>query len=64
MRPPGVTGLTGRMTTPQPPRRGSAIIWTFFIAGLLVFGFLAALPLIASLIAVALFGLGGSGSNK
>jgi|tagenome__1003787_1003787.scaffolds.fasta_scaffold20039034_2 hypothetical protein len=52
------------MTTEQPPRRGSSFVWVLFIAGLVVFGFLVALPMITTVIAVALFGLGGSGSNK
>jgi hypothetical protein len=64
MRPRGVTGLTEGMTTDQPPRRGSSFVWVLFISGLVVLGFLLVLPWIATALAVALFGLGGSGSNK
>lgn len=52
------------MTTERPPRRGSSFVWVLFVAGLVVFGFLIALPMITTFIAIALFGLGGSGSNK
>jgi hypothetical protein len=69
MHPPGVIGLTGRMTTPHrpsdpPPRRRSSWIWAPFIVAIAVLGFLAALPLITTVVVVALWGLGGSGSNK
>jgi hypothetical protein len=71
MRPRDVIGLTGLMTSdlrpdprPQPTRRTSKLLWVVFITATVVLAFLALLPLISTLIVVALFGLGGSGSNK
>jgi Na+-transporting NADH:ubiquinone oxidoreductase subunit NqrB len=67
MRPPDVIGLTGGMTTDpsgRPPRRTSNWFWALFIGGTVVLVFLAVLPLVTSAIVVALWGMGGSGSNK
>jgi hypothetical protein len=69
MRPRDVIGLTGRMTTPHrpsdpPPRRRSGWMWALVIAVIGFLGLIAALPLITSVVVVALWGLGGSGSNK
>lgn len=71
MRPRGVIGLTGPMTSdprpdprPQPTRRTTSIVWVLFLTATVVLTFLALLPVISTLIVVALFGLGGSGSNK
>jgi hypothetical protein len=72
MRPRSVTGLAGRMTSDLPPdprpqptaRRPSRIGWTVFLTLTAVLAFLALLPAISAVIVVALWGLGGSGSNK
>jgi hypothetical protein len=67
MRPPGVTGLTGGMTTDphgRPPRRTSHWFWVLFFAGTVVLAFLAVLPIIATVFVAAVWGAGGSGSNK
>jgi hypothetical protein len=39
-------------------------MWVLVILGTVVLGFLALLPWITALVLFALFGLGGSGSNK
>ena len=71
MRAPGVTRLTGGMPTDlppdprhDPPRRPSTLVWALFISIIVILGFLALLPMITTVTAVALWGLGGSGSNK
>jgi hypothetical protein len=48
---------------PRPARRTS-FWWVLFIIATCVLAFLALLPLIGTVIVVALWGLGGSGSNK
>jgi hypothetical protein len=48
---------------PQPTRR-TRVWWVLFIIATCVLAFLALLPVIGTLIVVALWGLGGSGSNK
>jgi Na+-transporting NADH:ubiquinone oxidoreductase subunit NqrB len=70
MRPRGVIRLTGSMTTEhqrpatEPRRRSSTWFWMLFLGGTVVLVFLAVLPVVATAIAVALWGMGGSGSNK
>jgi hypothetical protein len=71
MRTPDVIGLTGLMTndarpdrSPRPGRRPTTLMWPVFLTITAVLAFLALLPWISTLIVVALFGLGGSGSNK
>ena len=67
MRPRDVTGLTGGMTTDssgRPPRRTSNWFWALFLSGTAVLVFIAVVPLITTAIVVALWGMGGSGSNK
>ena len=62
-----MTGLTGRHDDPppgRPPRRTSHWLWALFLGGTLVLAFLALLPMITTGIVVALWGMGGSGSNK
>ena len=53
---------------PQPPqqprRRKSNVFWMLFLGGTLVLVVLAVLPVIATFIAVAMWGTGSSGSNK
>lgn len=65
--------LTGGMTTDprsadrspdRSQRRGSTLTWVIFFVVMAVLGLLAVLPWILSLVLVALYGLGGSGSNK
>jgi hypothetical protein len=53
-----------RPSTDRPPRRGSAAMWILFVAVIAILGFLVVLPWITTAIVVALWGLGGSGSNK
>jgi hypothetical protein len=48
----------------RPPRRTSRWLWVLFFGGTVVLVLLAVLPLITSAIVVALWGTGGSGSNK
>ncbi|MBO0845592.1 MAG: hypothetical protein J2P22_09275 [Nocardioides sp.] len=50
--------------THRSARRTSNLFWVLFIAGTVVLALLALLPVIATGIAIALWGLGGSGSNK
>jgi len=71
MRSPAVIWITGCMTSelppdprPKPARRTSNVLWILFLVGTVVLALLALLPVVGTLIAVALFGLGGSGSNK
>ena len=70
MHPREVTGLTGPMTTEHrdssshPPRRGSTVLWALVTAVVVILGFLVVLPWITTAIVIALWGLGGSGSNK
>jgi hypothetical protein len=55
------------MTTPppgRPPRRTSNWLWALFLGGTLVLVFVALLPMITTWLVVALWGMGGSGSNK
>ena len=70
MRTRGVTGLTGRMTTrsdrsspvPRTPKH-ERIGW-FALAMVLLGVGVVFLPWIVMVVLVALFGLGGTGSNK
>lgn len=70
MRTRGVTGLTGRMTTrsdrsstvPRKPKH-ERIGW-FALAMVLLGVGVVFLPWIVMVVLVALFGLGGTGSNK
>jgi len=48
----------------RPPRRTSNWFWALFLGGIAVLVFLAVVPLITTAIVVALWGMGGSGSNK
>lgn len=55
------------MTTDQdrrPPHRHSNVLVVLFIAGTVVLTFLALLPILATVLVAALWGAGGSGSNK
>jgi hypothetical protein len=67
MRPRGVIRLTGGMTT-DPHRRHSPRtsnwFWALFFGGTIVLVALALLPFLATIVVVALWGMGGSGSNK
>jgi|tagenome__1003787_1003787.scaffolds.fasta_scaffold8371791_1 hypothetical protein len=70
MCPPDVIGLTVRMPTDDRDtslgrsRRRSRLVVALLITGTVVLSFLALLPWISTVIFVALFGLGSSGSNK
>ena len=72
MRPPGVIRLTGAMPSElphdprpqQPNRRTSNLVGGVFVIAVVVLSLLALLPVISAVIVVALWGLGGSGSNK
>ena len=49
---------------PKSTRRTSILVMTMVVTAAVVLTFLALLPVIGTIIVVALWGLGGSGSNK
>jgi len=49
---------------PKSTRRTSNLVMTMVVIATCVLAFLALMPVIGTLIVVALWGLGGSGSNK
>jgi hypothetical protein len=49
---------------PKSTRRTSNLVMTMVVIATCVLAFLALLPVIGTVIVVALWGLGGSGSNK
>jgi hypothetical protein len=49
---------------PKSTRRTSNLVMTMVVTAAVVLTFLALLPVIGTIIVVALWGLGGSGSNK
>jgi hypothetical protein len=48
----------------RPPRRTSHWFWALCLGGTVVLVLLALLPMITTAVVVALWGMGGSGSNK
>jgi hypothetical protein len=50
--------------TPTKLERGNTLLWALLVLTSAVLAFIAFLPWIGSLLVVALWGLGGSGSNK